>query len=167
MNDHLVGTFSFSAGDLPDKNWIKSENITKNASEMLINALQGRDEFAELKQRFAESGETLIRAKVNFSWPAAAKPELEAVAKQIWEIAASAPVTISGLFQRCTVCELKIYQAIDELNRAFHDQPPSGFIQAPYLVTKDNIHAEGGDKNVFIPSNNYEQHYLEMWGIKQ
>lgn len=119
VNDHLSGTFTFSAGDMPDKKTVQSD-IAKNASEMLINALQGRDEFAELKQRFAESGETLIRAKVNLSWPASAKPELEAVAKQIWEIAASEPVTISALFPRCTVCELKIYQAIDELIRSRH-----------------------------------------------
>jgi ribose transport system substrate-binding protein len=58
------------------------------------------------------------------------------------------------------------YQAIDELNRAFHKMPPSGFVQTPYLVTPDNIHAEGGDRDTFIPSNNYEQHYLELWGLK-
>ena len=58
------------------------------------------------------------------------------------------------------------YQAIDELNRAFHKMPPSGFVQTPYLVTPQNIHAEGGDKNTFIPSNNYEQHYLALWGVK-
>jgi ribose transport system substrate-binding protein len=74
-----------------------------------------------------------------------------------------------GQYQVVTVSEpfeLQAYQAIDELNRAFHDQPPSGFIQTPYLVTRDNIHAEGGDKNVFIPSNNYKQHYYEIWGVK-
>ena len=38
-------------------------------------------------------------------------------------------VTVSEPF------ELQAYQAIDELNRAFHGQPPSGFIQPPYLVT--------------------------------
>jgi ribose transport system substrate-binding protein len=62
--------------------------------------------------------------------------------------------------------ELQAWQAIDELNRAFHNEPPSGFVQPPFLVTKDNIHSEGGDKNTFIPSNNYKQHYLEIWGAK-
>ncbi len=61
--------------------------------------------------------------------------------------------------------ELQAYQAIDELNRAFHGQPPSGFVQPPFLVTKDNIHAEGGDKNTFIPGNDYKKHYLEIWGV--
>ncbi|MFO1057119.1 MAG: substrate-binding domain-containing protein [Dongiaceae bacterium] len=74
-----------------------------------------------------------------------------------------------GQYQVVTVSEpfeLQAFQAIDELNRAFHDQPPSGFVQTPYLVTKDNIHAEGGDQNVFIPSNGYRQHYYEIWGVK-
>ena len=57
-------------------------------------------------------------------------------------------------------------QAIDELNRAFHGAPPSGFVQPPFLVTKDNIHSEGGDQNTFIPSNDYKKHYLDIWGVK-
>ena len=61
--------------------------------------------------------------------------------------------------------ELQAWQAIDELNRAFHNEPPSGFVQPPFLVTKENIHSEGGDQNTFIPSNDYKKHYLEIWGV--
>ena len=93
----LAATFAFSARELPVKDWIQSERITKNASEMLINALQGRDEFAELKQRFGESGATLRRHKANLSWPAGAPPESKAVAEQIWELAAKGPVTVLEL----------------------------------------------------------------------
>ena len=39
-------------------------------------------------------------------------------------------------------------------------------VQPPFLVTKENIHSEGGDQNTFIPSNNYKQHYLEIWAVK-
>lgn len=115
VNERLAGTFSFSAGNLPERDWIQSDRITKNASEMLINALQGRDEFAELKQRFAESGATLERAKPAFTWPAAAPPELQPVAEQVWEFAGAGPVTIAALFQHCAFCELKIYQVVAEL----------------------------------------------------
>jgi ribose transport system substrate-binding protein len=72
-------------------------------------------------------------------------------------------------YQTVTVSEpieLQAYQTIDELNRAFNGQPPSGFVQPPFLVTKDNIHAEGGDQNTFIPSNDYKKHYLEIWGVQ-
>ncbi len=74
-----------------------------------------------------------------------------------------------GQYQVVTVSEpieLQAYQTIDELNRAFHKAPPSGFVQPPFLVTKDNIASEGGDKNTFIPSNDYKKHYMEIWGIK-
>ena len=40
-------------------------------------------------------------------------------------------------------------------------------MQPPFLVTKENIHSEGGDKNTFIPSNDYKKHYLEIWGVAQ
>jgi CRP/FNR family transcriptional regulator, cyclic AMP receptor protein len=115
VNEQLVGTFTFSADSLPEKDWIQSERITKNASEMLINALQGRDEFAELKQRFGDDGATLERGKENLVWPATAAPELKTVAEQIWQFAATRPRTIAAFFQHCAVCELKIYQVVDEL----------------------------------------------------
>jgi ribose transport system substrate-binding protein len=72
-------------------------------------------------------------------------------------------------YQMVTASEpyrLQAYQAIDELNRAFHGQPPSGWYQKPYLVTPENVAAEGGEQNTFIPSNGYEAQYLGMWGLK-
>ena len=78
-------------------------------------------------------------------------------------------IRAGGQYQLVTASEpykMQGYQAIDELNRAFNKEPPSGFVQTPYLVTPDNINAEGGDKNTFIPSNDYEKHYLELWGVK-
>jgi ribose transport system substrate-binding protein len=72
-------------------------------------------------------------------------------------------------YQEMTVSEpveLQAYQAIDEFNRAFNGQAPSGFVQPPYVVTTSNVNKEGGEKNVFIPSNNYKEHYLSNWGVK-
>jgi CRP-like cAMP-binding protein len=120
VNEQLSGTFTFSAGDLPKRDWIQSERITKHASELLINALQGRDEFAELKQRFAEHGETLERASSSFVWPSSASSELQAVGEQIWVFAASGPITVPALFHKCAVCELKVYRAVNELIESRH-----------------------------------------------
>ena len=120
VSEELPGTFAFSAGELPVKDWIQSDRITKNASEMLINALQGRDEFAELKQKFADDTATLQQHKPNLSWPAGAPPESKAVAEQIWQFAARGPVTVQALFQHCAVCELKVYQVVDELIQSHH-----------------------------------------------
>jgi ribose transport system substrate-binding protein len=59
--------------------------------------------------------------------------------------------------------ELQSWQAIDELNRAFHKQPPSNFLQPVYIVTKSNVDAEGGKENQFRPSNNYRDAYSKIW----
>ncbi len=120
VNEHLAGTFTFTTGHLPEKDWIQSERITKNAGEMLINALQGRDEFAELRQKFGEPEATVQRNKAKLTWPAGAPPESLAVAEQIWTFAENGPVTIDQLFRHCALCELKIYQVIDELIQSRH-----------------------------------------------
>ena len=73
-----------------------------------------------------------------------------------------------GQYQVVTVSEpieLQAYQAVDELNRAFQGQPPSGFVQPPFLVTKENIKSEGGDQNTFIPSNDYKKLKPSIWGV--
>jgi ribose transport system substrate-binding protein len=55
------------------------------------------------------------------------------------------------------------YQAIDSVVRAMAGQEPSKFVQPTYLVTRDNADAEGGKNNEFIPSNNFECHYMNIW----
>lgn len=72
-------------------------------------------------------------------------------------------------FQLVTVSEpfeLQGYQAIDEFNRAFNNLPPSGYVQSPYLVTPENVDAEGGDENTFKPSSGYKKAYLKLWGVE-
>ena len=117
-SDELTGTFNFVTMLAPEKSWIQSNWITRNAGEMLINALQGRDEFAELRRRFAEGGQTLQCNKTSFAWPASATPALLTVAAQVWQLASARPVTVSELFFHCAVCEFKIYQVVDELLRS-------------------------------------------------
>jgi ribose transport system substrate-binding protein len=55
------------------------------------------------------------------------------------------------------------YQAIDAVVRSMAGQEPSKFVQPTYLVTRENADAEGGKKNEFIPSNNFECHYMNIW----
>jgi ribose transport system substrate-binding protein len=78
-------------------------------------------------------------------------------------------IRAGGQYQLVTASEpyeMQAYQAVDELNRAFAGEGPSGFVQDPYLVTPENISAEGGDQNTFIPSNDYAKKYRELWGIQ-
>lgn len=58
------------------------------------------------------------------------------------------------------------WQLLDEFNRAFAGQKPSGYVTPAHLVTKDNINADGGKNNEFDPDNNYREHYKTIWGVK-
>ena len=74
----------------------------------------------------------------------------------------------AGDFQVVTVSEpvgMQGYQAVDELVRALAGEGPSGFVQAPYLVTPENVEEEGGKDNTFVPSNGYKAKYLALWGV--
>jgi ribose transport system substrate-binding protein len=58
------------------------------------------------------------------------------------------------------------WQLVDELNRAFGKVKWSGYISSIHLVTADNVAYDGGDKNIFDPSNGYRDKYKQIWGVK-
>jgi CRP-like cAMP-binding protein len=120
LSEALPGTFSFSSGDRPIRAGMQAGEITRNPEEMLIDALQGRDELNEMKRRMSDGAATLHRRKPNLSWPAKAPAELRPVAEQIWKFLAGGSVTLSSLFRQCCFCELKIYEAVDELVESQH-----------------------------------------------
>ena len=72
---------------------------------------------------------------------------------QYWSATVAEPLEAEG------------YHAVDELNRAFNGAPPSGYQEKPYIVTKDNIDKAGGDKNMYIPGNDYIKNYHKIWGL--
>lgn len=114
LSEALAGTFSFSSGDRSVADWIQSERMARNPEEMLIYALQGRDELSELKGRLGD-GARLRRRKTDLAWPTSVRTDLQPVAEQIWNFVCRGPVTLSGLFGHCSFCELKIYEAASEL----------------------------------------------------
>lgn len=75
----------------------------------------------------------------------------------------------SGDSQIGTVAEpLKLHgwQLLDEFNRAFAGQPPSGYVTPAHLITRDNIGSDGGPQNHYDPQNDYQGHYKTIWGVK-
>jgi CRP-like cAMP-binding protein len=118
LSDSLAGTFSFSSNEQPIDDCANSTDIAQNQRDMLITACQFRDEFQALKGRLPESSQKLRRQKLNFSWPEGANPELQPLAEEIWQLAYTTPLSLSMLYQKCSVCELKIYSVVDELIRA-------------------------------------------------
>lgn len=72
-------------------------------------------------------------------------------------------------YQIATVPEplhLQGWQLVDELNRAFAKQKPSGYVTPVHLVTKENINYDGGKQNIYDPQNGYKQAYKTIWGIE-
>jgi ribose transport system substrate-binding protein len=75
----------------------------------------------------------------------------------------------SGEYQIATVAEPlneQGWQAIDEANRAISGSAPSGYISPVHLITKKNIEADGGDRNVYDPANGYQDIYKKIWGVQ-
>nr|WP_237724690.1 hypothetical protein [Deinococcus alpinitundrae] len=73
----------------------------------------------------------------------------------------------TGQYQDATIPEpvnLQGWQLIDELNRAFAGQKPSGFSIPVHIVTKANIAYDGGAKDSFDPQNGYKTQYRKIWG---
>jgi ribose transport system substrate-binding protein len=72
-------------------------------------------------------------------------------------------------YQVGTVAEplrLHGWQLVDELNRAFAGEKPSGYIAPAHLFTPANIKFDGGPQNVYDPDNGYRDAYTKIWGVK-
>ncbi|MGH7122557.1 MAG: substrate-binding domain-containing protein [Acetobacteraceae bacterium] len=73
----------------------------------------------------------------------------------------------SNEYQIATVAE-PVYeqgwQTIDELNRAFAGDPPSGFVDPVHVFVHSNVNADGGAQNVYNPNNGYKKIYVKIWG---
>ncbi len=127
LSSSLAGSFSFSSNERATSDGIQAGQITRKPGDMLINALQFRDEFEELKSSLHGGKVVLRRAKLNFDWHGADSSLLREAAEQIWQIAYSTPVTVAALYKHCAVCELKIYRIVQELVASGHFMlvPPS------------------------------------------
>lgn len=135
LSENLPGTFSFFSGEQPSAEQLKAGSIHRNGQDLLIFALQARDELVEVKRRMPDSQPIVRRRQLNFSWPERAPAELRPLAEEVWQIVYSQPLAISELFQRCAVCELKLYWVVDELVRShqFELLSASSGIAAPDL----------------------------------
>jgi hypothetical protein len=119
LSEALQGTFSFSSGDRTIRAGMTGEEIIRNPEEMLIDALQGRDELVELKHRM-DGAALLRRLKSTLAWAPNMSPELRSVAQEIWKFAGARSVTLGSLYQHSWYSELKIYKAVNELVESQH-----------------------------------------------
>src|SRR5262249_17497463 len=99
-------TFTFSR-DLPTiEDWAEHKNITRGADEMLLKAVQMRDEFEGLRGSMGDETALLERQQLNFVWPDSEPEALRPLAEEIWQIAYSKPISLVDLSERCSACAL-------------------------------------------------------------
>lgn len=120
LSDNLSGTFSFFSGERPSTEQVEAGSINQNGSDLLIFALQCRDELSDMKSRMPDAQAIVHRCQLNISWPDGAPQELRSLAEEVWHVAYSKPVPISELFRACSVCERNLYRVIEELVRSEH-----------------------------------------------
>ena len=68
LHEQLAGTFAFSNATRARARRDEGRAMDRHADEMLINAIQMRDQFEDLRKRLGDSSATLRRKQLNLSW---------------------------------------------------------------------------------------------------
>jgi CRP-like cAMP-binding protein len=118
IHEHRSGSFSFSNETQVRADWGEGGALTRQADEILINAIQMRDQFDDLRKRMRNTSARLKRQKLNLSWDNPELQELRDVAEEIWQIAYNDTLTLAELHNRSGYCDWKIYRTVDEMVNA-------------------------------------------------
>ena len=111
-------TFTFSRERPANVNFKEHKSITRGAEEMLVEAIQMRDEFESIQGSIKNETGILKRQQLNFAWPNGELEALRPTAEEIWQIAYNEPMSLTELYGRCNVCALRIYQAVTKMLQA-------------------------------------------------
>lgn len=118
LAEELRGTFSFATRQPADDDSTES-CIHRHPGELLLCAMQSRDEFQAFRRSMGESAATLEARQAELNTHEIA-PSARLLAEQIWQLTAAAPASLGELFQQLPVSELKVYRAVNELVRTGH-----------------------------------------------
>ena len=119
LAENLRGTFSFSSGPRQISQTIQAKDFSRGSDEMLINAVQGRDELRALRQEMPDGGARFRRLQSELE-VGAVEPRLRGIAEEIWRLTGRGPMQLRDLYSKCSISELKIYQAVQELIATGH-----------------------------------------------
>lgn len=114
LHEKLSGTFSFSIVE-PDRNRYVGPMIDRNPTDLLITALQYRDEFKGMCEFLPPPSSVVRREKLNLDWSDPDQDDLRAVAEAIWQRCYSSELTLEELAQELPVCEFKFYKTMCRL----------------------------------------------------
>jgi CRP-like cAMP-binding protein len=120
LHEKLSGTFSFSITEMNLDEQTRGAMLSRNPTDLLITALQYRDEFKQLMEQLPDPSGLLRRAKLNLDWVNPDHEDLRFVAEGIWQTCYSSAMTMLELSQRLPVCELKFYKTVLQLINTGH-----------------------------------------------
>ena len=94
--------------------------IHRNPTDLLITALQYRDEFKGMQHELPEPDSMLRREKLNLDWSDPEYESVRGVAEMIWQLCYSTEMTLDELCQDVPVCELKFFKTVCQLVQTGH-----------------------------------------------
>jgi len=117
LHDKMTGTFSFQLCDEPPPNLRGGEIVKRHPTDMLITALQYRDEFKAVQETAPDPACIVRRSKLNLIWEGEESyfEDLRWLAESIWQFCYSTPMPVGELYQHLSVNELDYYKVINEL----------------------------------------------------
>lgn len=119
LAESLHGTFSFSSGQAKVTPTIKGE-ITRSPNDMLITALQSRDEFHALQSEMGDPASVLWRNRPQLAIDEIDSVTLRPLVDEIWRLRQKRELRLQDLYRHFAVCELKVYQAVHALVATGH-----------------------------------------------
>jgi len=111
-------TFTFSRELPAHVDFKEHKTINRDAEEMLVQAVQMRDEFEGVQKSLPDETALLKRQQLNFAWPNNDLEDLRPIGEEIWQVAYSQPISLADLCARCNVCALRIYLVVAEMLRS-------------------------------------------------
>lgn len=120
LADEQRGTFSFSSGAPLVTPSVQAGSITRSPNDMLITALQSRDEFHSLKTELGPGSRRLLRERPQLVPDDVNPPALRPLAAELWRLRQQRELSLNDLYRHFSVCELKIYQTVHALVESRH-----------------------------------------------
>lgn len=117
LHEHRSGSFAFSNQTQVHSDWGEGSAISRNADEILISAIQMRDQLEDLRKRMHNQSLRLKRKELNLTWNTPGFEALRPVAEDIWQIAYNDELSLAELRRRTSFCDAKVYQVVDQMVR--------------------------------------------------
>lgn len=120
LDETLSGSFSFAAGSTGVSHSTEDARITRHPSDMLINALQYRDEFQVLQEEAPAGSVLLGRTKSLLRLDQISPSSLQPQADELWRLLAAKPLSVAAVYQQLAVSQLTVLRLVQELVRTGH-----------------------------------------------